>query len=200
MDLFLNSTTNIDTIGKALSTTTVTEMNLKSTDIELTDGYDLPVYGLDSGQFLGIHVPALTCIFLSLISAFVVLIFSFRYQSFRTFFKWSKSERFVVYLALCDGLFNISHSLDHLHILITRNHVYPKQLCKFYGFMLAEFITSQNLLVNVISINAFVLIYFRRNLDFGRYDYKLLLWVFGAPCLAAFAALGMGTLGPNGSL
>ena len=163
-------------------------------------GYDLPVYGLEQHQFLAIHIPALTCIILSLISALCVLVFSFKRKSYKTFFSWTKSERFVVYLAVCDGLFNISHSMDHLHILITRNHPYPSRLCEFYGFMLAEFITAQNLMVNVVSINAFVLIYYRKNLEFGIYDYRLLLWTFGFPFVAAMVALGLGTMGPNGTL
>lgn len=163
-------------------------------------GYDLPLSGIAEGQFLAIHIPALTCIILSLLSAVGVLFFSFRAQSFRTFFNWTKSERFVVYLAICDGLFNICHSMDHLHIMITRDHVHPKTLCEFYGFMLAEFITAQNLMVNIVSINAFVLIYFRKTLEFGLYDYKLLLWMFGLPFTAAMVALNLGTLGPNGAL
>ena len=60
--------------------------------------------------------------------------------------------------------------MDHLHIVIKKDHIYPKELCEFYGFMLAEFITAQNLMVNIVCINAFVLIYFRRNIDFGKGD------------------------------
>lgn len=171
----------------------------KATKIPET-GYDLPLSGIAEDQFLEIHIPALICIILSLFSALCVLIFSFRTKNFRTFFQWTKSERFVVYLAICDGLFNICHSMDHFHIMLTRNHVSPHSLCEFYGFMLAEFITAQNLMVNVVSINAFVLIYFRKTLEFGRYDYRLLLWMFGAPFLAAMVALSLGTLGSNGAL
>lgn len=67
-------------------------------------GYDLPVYGLENGQFYSIHIPAITCIILSFISVVAILVASFRLQSIKTFFSWTKSERFVVYLALCDGL------------------------------------------------------------------------------------------------
>ncbi|KAK3093666.1 hypothetical protein FSP39_018658 [Pinctada imbricata] len=163
------------------------------------DGYDLPVYGIANGQFYNLHVPALTCIFLGLFTVIGVLVASFRLQSYRTFFSWSKSERFVVYLALCDGLFNIAHSMDHLHIIITRNHVYPKELCQFYGFMLTEFITAQNLMVNVVAFNAFILIYFRKNVEFGKYDWRLLLYTFGTPFVAASIAAALGTLGTNGA-
>ncbi|XP_069118063.1 uncharacterized protein [Argopecten irradians] len=170
-----------------------------STEKTLKTGYDLQVYGLDNGQFLSIHIPALTCIMLSFISAVLIMVDSYRLQSFRSFFSWTKSERFVVYLAVCDGLFNIAHSMDHLHIVIARDHVHPVQLCEFYGFMLAEFITAQNLMVNVVAINAFVLIYYRKNVGFGRYDWKLLAWTFGAPFVGATIAGIAGQLGTNGA-
>ena len=166
----------------------------------MSSGYDLPLYGIDNGQFYYIHIPALICIFLSLLCAIFVLTASFKAQNITTFFLWTKSERFVVYLAICDALFNICHSMDHLHLVISKNHVYPKGLCAFYGFMLAEFITAQNLMVNVVSINAFVLIYFRKKIDFGKWDWKLLLWTFGLPFMGAIIAGSADTLGPNGTL
>lgn len=164
------------------------------------NGYDLDVYGLKDDKFYQLHVPAITCIALSLISALMVITLSFKSQSFKTFFSWTKSERFVVYLAICDALFNVAHSMDHLHIVITKDHVRPLELCQFYGFALAEFISAQNLMVNIIAINAFVLIYYRKNLDFGRYDWRLLSWTFGLPFLGATAAAIAGQLGPNGAL
>ncbi|KAJ8310604.1 hypothetical protein KUTeg_012469 [Tegillarca granosa] len=178
------------------STATITQSNVI---VSLGSGYDLPVYGLDNGQFYFIHIPAMICIALSFFSAVTILIASFKMQNYRTFFCWTKSERFVVYLAICDGLFNIAHTVDHAHIAITKNHVYPRELCEFYGFMLAEFITAQNLMVNVVAINAFILIFFRKSFKFGKYDWKLLLWTFGAPFLGAMAAAFAGQLGPNGT-
>lgn len=166
----------------------------------LRSGYDLPVYGLANGQLLYIHIPALICITTSFICVVVVIGLSFRRQSYKTFFRWTRSERFVVYLALCDGGFNISHFTDHIHIVIVRNHVYPKELCEFYGFNLAVFITAQNLMVNVVAINAFVLIYFNKQIPFGKKDYRLLLWTFGAPIVFSAIAGILGQLGPNGTL
>ncbi|XP_062610876.1 uncharacterized protein LOC134272691 [Saccostrea cucullata] len=164
-----------------------------------SDGYSLPVYGLTEGHFYTLHIPALSCIFLSFASAVLTMVLSFRQKSYKTFFSWSKSERFVVYLAICDAAFNLAHSMDHLHILITKNHVYPKELCEFYGFMLAEFITAQNLMVNIIAVNAFVLILLNKQIDFGIKDYRLLLWTFGTPFICATVAGIAGQLGPNGS-
>lgn len=167
---------------------------------QLRDGYDLPVYGLDSGRFYALHVPALTCIFLSLISAIVTIVLSFKKTPQRAFSDWTKSERFIVYMAICDGAFNIAHSIDHLHILITRDHVYPPQLCQFYGVMLVEFITAQNLMVNIVAVNAFMLMIFNKQLKFGKLDWHLILWIFGTPFLFSMIALANKQFGPNGSL
>lgn len=178
-----------------------TEMN--ASEVKETvpqSGYDLPVYGLENETFYFIHIPAIVCITCSFVCASIAIILSFRRQSYHTFFtKWSKSDRFIVYLAICDGAFNVSHFTDHLHILIVRNHVYPKELCEFYGFNLAVFITAQNLMVNIVAINAFMLMYFDKNLNFGSRDWRLLLWTFGAPFLGATIAGIAGQLGPNGT-
>lgn len=164
-------------------------------------GYDLGVYGLDNGQFLYIHIPALVCIAVSFTCVVTAIVLSFRRRNYRKFFsELMKSERFVVYLAICDGLYNVFHFTDHLHIVIVKNHVYPVELCEFYGFTLVVAISSQNLMVNVVAINAFMLMYNDRKMDFGQCDWKLLLWTFGVPLVGAVLSLIHGQLGPNGAL
>lgn len=163
------------------------------------DGYCLPVYGLDNGTFYRIHIPALSCICVSFVCALATLSYSFYSQRITTFFTWTKNERFVVYVALCDALFNIAHFSDHLHIVLTESLPRPKSLCAFYGFMLAEFITAQNLMVNIVAINVFMMIFYRKKLNFGRWDHRLVLYIFGAPAVAAAIAGALGQLGPNGA-
>ncbi|XP_065944530.1 uncharacterized protein [Magallana gigas] len=164
----------------------------------LQDGYDLPVYGLDTGWFLYIHVPALCCIFVSLFCASAVLIASFRSQS-RSFFSWMRSERFVVYLSMCDALFNLTHSMDHLQMVITKDHVYPVELCEFYSFFLEVFSSAQFLMTNVAAFNAFGLIFLKKQFELGKYDWKLLLFTFGVPFVLSICALNLGYYGPTGS-
>ena len=131
--------------------------NVNEANVEL-DGYSLPVYGLADGTFYNLHIPALTCICLSFMCATASIVYSFYHQHYSTFFNWTKSERFVIYTASCDALFNVAHFSDHLHIVITKTFPQPKSLCALYGFMLFEFITAQNLMVNVVSINVFLMI------------------------------------------
>ncbi|XP_062614359.1 uncharacterized protein LOC134276089 [Saccostrea cucullata] len=182
-------------------TENTSELKVPSTNRFPSNGiqssYDLPVYGLENGDFYSLHIPAITCIFLSFVSVLAVIVASFKTRSM-TFFSWTKSERLVVYLALCDGLFNISHALDHTQMIVTKNHVYPKELCTFYAFMLMEFVTAQNLMVSAVALNVFILIYFSKDLNFGKYDWRLLVYTFGIPCVGGTLAAIFDKLGPNG--
>eukprot|EP00105_Crassostrea_gigas_P020752 XP_011439620.1 PREDICTED: uncharacterized protein LOC105336843 [Crassostrea gigas] len=167
------------------------------TESVLQDGYDLPVYGLDTGWFLYIHVPALCCIFVSLFCASAVLVVSFRSQT-RPFFSWMRSERFVVYLTMCDVLFNITQSLGHLQMVITKDHVYPVQLCEFYSFFLEFIAPAQVLVTHVAAFNAFGLVFLQKKLEFGKYDWKLLVINFGVPFVLSASAALSGYYGPMG--
>ena len=164
------------------------------------DGFDIPLYGLDNGLFYALHIPAVVCVSVSLICAAVAIIISFRRHGDQAFFAWSKCDRFVVYLAICDGLFNLAHGSDHLHVIITKKHVYPKELCHLYGFMTSIFVTAQNLLVAAIAVNIFVMMYFQKKPKFGRYDWIFITITFGVPVAAATIAWCLGKLGPNGML
>ena len=170
------------------------------------DGYDLPLYGIEDGRFNVVHISALVCISLSLCCVTVVLTLCRRElkgtnkntNKPKSFYKWTKGERFIIYLCTCDGLFNVFHLIDHGYILATRGHVKPAGLCQFYAFVILEFISAQVLMVNLIAVNAFSLIYFRKKIDLGKYDYKLMTWTFGIPFLACIVCLSFGVFGPNG--
>lgn len=186
--------------SEKIHSVTISTANIDNQQSELKSGYDLPVYGLKNNTFYGIHIPAIICIVSSFTCAIIAITLSFKRQNYKGFFtKWTRSDRFIVYLALCDGLFNVAHFTDHMHIVIVRDHVYPKELCEFYGFTLALFITAQNLCVNIVAINAFVLMYFSKHLNFGRFDWKLLTWTFAVPFVGAAIAGISGQLGPNGA-
>ncbi|XP_052762212.1 uncharacterized protein LOC128204844 [Mya arenaria] len=166
----------------------------------LRDGYDIPVYGLANGKFYYVHIPAIVCIAVSLSCALAAITLSFRRKSYRTFFsKWSKSERLVVYLSTFDALFSVSHLPDHLQIVITKDHVRPRELCTIYGFMLVVFFAAQMLIVNVVAIDAFVMMYFNKKIYFGKYDSGLLVLTFGVPFVGAVVAAVYGQFGPMGS-
>ena len=167
----------------------------------LRDGYDLPVYGLDNGLFYALHVPAIVCICLSFTCAISAIVLAFRrHRDVRSFFSWTKCDRFVVYLAICDGLFNLAHGSDHTHVLITKHHVHPKTLCQFYGFVTNTFVSAQNVLVAIIAVHVFVLMFFQMKPKFGRCDWLLVSFIFGVPLCISSVVWYLGKFGPNGML
>ena len=175
--------------------------NITSADEHIDSRYNFPVYGKSEGLFKVIHGAALACIFVSMTCACIVLTLSFKRQACRHFFsKWSKCDRFIVYLSTCDLLFNISHSMDHLHMLITDDHVRPLALCETYAFFVFLFVSSQCIMTVLIAINAFVLIRFRKTFDFGKRDWKLLTLTFGGSFVLCLTATILQEMGPTGFL
>ncbi|XP_076116751.1 adenosine receptor A3-like [Mytilus galloprovincialis] len=170
----------------------------KTTKIHVPrDGYDLPLFGLENHHFASLHLTALSCISISLTFSVIVLTLSFRNSNHR-FVCWTKSERLVVYMAICDGVFNLTHSLEHLQIYITKDHVRPRELCMFYSFVIGEFISAQMFMVNAVSINVFSMIYLGKDIHLGKYDWKLLLYTFGIPFVVHLVSAFLGKLGSTG--
>ncbi|XP_061168974.1 uncharacterized protein LOC133178247 [Saccostrea echinata] len=159
----------------------------------------IPVLGLEDGRFYSYHVTALVTIGASLSCVIAIFWVSFRSHSYKSFFLWTVSDRFVVYLATCDGLFNLTHVLDHVQMVVTKSHVYPKGLCVFYAFLIVVFTTAQALLVLVIALNSFSLVILEKTVKFGAYDWRLLIFMFGIPTAEASVAAFLGQLGPTGS-
>ena len=129
-----------------------------------------------------------------------VIVASFVSKGSARFYNWAKCDRFIVYMACFDALFNISHSMDHTHMLIAKDHVYPKELCSFYAFIMLQFFGGQNCLVLTIAINIFVAVHFKRQITFGNCDCYLLLAIIGIPLVEVVVALSLNTLGPHGAL
>ena len=164
----------------------------------LRNSYDLPVYGLNTPRFYGLHIPSIVCLTFSLACAIIAFVVSFRRHKGTSFFHWVACDRFIVYLAICDGALNLPHCGDHLQVAITKDHIYPPVLCQFYGFMVAVFASSQNILVGIIAINIFAMMYFNKKLHFGKLDWILLTIVYGVPIAGGITAWCLGYLGPNG--
>lgn len=161
---------------------------------------EIPVRGLNSERFYPYHVTAITCIGASLVGVVVILYVSFKSRLYKSFFQWTLSDRFVVYIAACDGLFNLSHVLDHVQMVVTRSHVYPRNLCVVYALLVVVFTTAKGLLVSAIALNSFCAVHFGKSVNFGSYDWKLHLFILGIPSMEASLAVLLNKLGPTGLL
>ncbi|XP_052820271.1 uncharacterized protein LOC128246109 [Mya arenaria] len=161
--------------------------------------FDLPVYWLANEMFYYIHIPAIVCLLASLSCAVATIVLFFKRRNAGEFFtKWSKGERLVVYISTCDGMFCASHLIDHLQILFSLDHVRPKELCAFYGFIMTLFVVAQILIVNVVAVNVFVMMFLNKKFSFGKYDSRLLIWAFVVPFTGATVAATYEQFGPMG--
>ena len=164
------------------------------------NGYDIPVYGLHTYRFYVLHISAIVCMTISLGCAMVALVMSFRRHRGQPFFSWTTCDRFIIYEAVFDGPLILPRGADHMQVLITEDHAHPKTLCQFYGFMTAATATSQHIFVGIIAINIFAMMYFRKKLEFGKYDWMLFLTIYGIPAAGGVAAWSFGSIGPNGAM
>ncbi|XP_060072829.1 uncharacterized protein LOC132552658 [Ylistrum balloti] len=165
----------------------------------MKSGYDERPLGLDSGQFYVIHVTALIAISASFICAIIVIVLSLKQHKYKNFFDRTKSERLIVYTATCDATFNVIHSAEHIQMIVTTNFVYPIELCRLHGFMTLQLGFAQVILVLFVAVNIFCMMFLRKNISFGKYDWKLFLTVILCPFLVGVGSLIAGAIGPNGA-
>ncbi|XP_021358188.1 uncharacterized protein LOC110453526 isoform X2 [Mizuhopecten yessoensis] len=164
---------------------------------EAKSAYDLELFGINDGSFVLLHSLAITCLGLSILSALCVIVASTMDRGLKGIFSWTKSERFVFYLACTETILGITHLLDHSQILITRDHVRPAVLCQAYGFVLYTFVFAELFTVNIIAVTIFFIIYLRKKVEYGSRDWKVFLWIFGLPFTSAVVLASMGQFGTN---
>ena len=87
---------------------------------------------------------------------------------------------------------------DHVYMLLTQTHV-PKVLCATVAFLLGEFMTAQSVVVVFTALNAILLVCLRIRVKLGCLDWKLLVVVFGLPCVMYAPAASVDMLGSNGA-
>ncbi|XP_052084931.1 uncharacterized protein LOC127722128 [Mytilus californianus] len=163
-------------------------------------GYDIPVFGAGHSCFYVIHVTAIVCLVLSFSTAISVIISLFKSKARKPFMTWQKHERFLIYRCICDTIFGFVHSLDHGQMLFTQDHVRPRGLCSMYAVIIVNLCVSQMNLSLSSAFNALLSVYFRKNFDFGRNDWKLLVFIFLIPFIVVVVIWSLGVLGPGGFL
>ncbi|CAH1801711.1 unnamed protein product [Owenia fusiformis] len=160
----------------------------------------LPVFGQPGAWFWIIHIGAASSLFISISFSFSLVVYLgvMGKRRNRSFWTWKLPERLVIYLALCDLLWSISHSIDHYLMIILYDHV-PDLLCIILGFLLNELIFMQAIVVIFTAINAFVLVVKNKKLPLGRYDWRLLAISILMPAAIGFVFVYFDLLGPSGA-
>lgn len=122
-----------------------------------------------------IHVTAIVCLLLSLSSAVGVIILLYKSRAEKSFMKWHKHERFLIYRCICEISYSFVHTLDHAQTLITKDHGRPSRLCTLYAMLIVITCISETLFSLTSAFNGFLSVYFRKNVNFGNKDWKLIL-------------------------
>ncbi|XP_060067601.1 uncharacterized protein LOC132547817 [Ylistrum balloti] len=177
----------------------VTSESPKQISPVINSGFDIEMVGTDGWSFRLLHSLAITCLGLSIFSALYVIIASTMDRGLRRFFTWTKSDRFVFYMACTEIVVDTTHLLDHSQIFITQDHVRPEMLCEAYGFIMNSLVMTQILTVNIIAITVFHIIYLHKDIEYGSSDWKMFLWIFGMPLTSSVVFAATGQFGTNGT-
>ena len=178
--------------------------NVTSTVVGVDSGVDsgqfkhvVPVYGYPGSIFYVIHIGGFVSLSISILFSSGVLIYLLCPCRCDI---WGRKigERLVIYLAICDLGWSISHELDHAFMMALLDHP-PDTACTIFGFLLAEFIFAQAILTTFTAFNAFVLVVKEVRLNLGRCDWRVLSMAFGVPCVLNSIAAFFGYLGPSGA-
>ena len=132
-----------------------------------------PQFGYTIVAFTGCSV--ITC---------VIVMITLLKSSSGNFFKWSVVNRFSMYNAVGDLLFYIAQIAYGTHHAVV-DRLYKRfpsgWSCSVHAISILEFAYAQIFLSIAMSVYVFYLVYSNRHISFGKYDYRLLLLVFGMP-------------------
>ena len=161
--------------------------------------WDLPVFGYPGSTFYVIHILAIACLSISILTSSGVLLYLFLRPSSHkaAFFKRPAGERLVVYLALCDLFFSTAHELDHIYMLVTTDHP-PDVACIVFAFFVQAFILAQALLVFITAFNTMLLVVFNVKIGLGRHDWRLFALTLGIPTVVGIAGAAVPFIGQSG--
>lgn len=134
----------------------------------------------------------------SITACVLVIIFAFK-KNEKTFFKWKRAQRFVVMTSICDILFYGVQLIFNIHVSVTGlQYQPPPVICSIYAVFLLEFAYAQGILGIIAAASACFYILKQEELDLGKYDWKMLSFMFVFPAIVLVTASCNGGMGHNG--
>ena len=115
----------------------------------------------------------------------------------RSIHRVTLSSFWPIYASANVVYFSISHTCDHVYMLITEDHP-PDIECAVMAVFLLVFMLAQSIMVTFTAVNSFYMVVMEKRFDLGRYDWRLLLMAFGLPLVVMAILAGLGMLGPTG--
>lgn len=157
----------------------------------------LPAYGYPGFKFYLIHWTGIVGLTLSIFFSVTVLLYMLYFASPGSLFQRQIGERLVVYLAVFDLGFSLSHVADHVYMLITKGHP-PDPMCRTIAFLLQTFTIAQSFLIFFTATNAMIMVVLNKKLELGQYDWRLLTVTLGVPTSIGIAGVAVPFLGASG--
>ena len=157
----------------------------------------LPVTGYPGPIFYMLHITGISSLTISIFFSMGVmlkLLFACKCDIWRQ----GIGERLVIYLAICDLGWSISHEMDHIYMIVTHDHP-PDKLCAGFAFMLLWWICAQAIIVTFTAFNAFILVVKEEHLNLGRFDWRLTVPSLLISFLLALIPALFNILGPTGA-
>ena len=187
---------------------------------------EMPLYGYPGVLFYAIQATALLCLSLSTLFCLVLISFLCLFRKIKerhslnaindqanpaltkaqvhsilsnhTFKNWRTGDRLVIYLAIADLSYSVSHIVDKAYYAYAEANP-PDTLCTVVGFFYQEFMFAQWIIIVFTAVNACCLVVFNKRLHLGRSDWKLLVVAFGTPAVNGTIAISLGLLGQSGA-
>lgn len=136
-----------------------------------------------------IHIVELFCASITLYSTVKTLIKSFNYFDYDTL---KVIQRLPIYISLNYFCLSLFHSLDHFISLVSSNPV-SYIGCKILGFLVDMSIYNNCIMIGFMAYSMWKTIIFKKHVEMGIYDWKLLLPSF----LLIFIYAGIGNFDNN---
>ena len=147
--------------------------------------------------YYSVHIVAWIMLVTSIICSVITIIWQQRTASSKQFFRRKLGERLVVYLAVTDIFFSITHFGDHLFTFLGRGHP-PHIPCIVFSVVLMENMIAQSMVVFMTAVSLCLLVTCNRKISFGPRDVGLLLVSYGGPLIVVATCGLMGYFGNQG--
>ncbi|RKP14790.1 hypothetical protein BJ684DRAFT_18834 [Piptocephalis cylindrospora] len=141
---------------------------------------------------LRIHSIALVLLSASFCCSATILLLSWAMGRTRTI-----GHRIPIYLGICDIFASGIHIIDHIYSLMNR-HPFPPAQCTAVAAVFSFWINCSLFLVSTMAISIFYGVYRHTLIDFGRYDWKLLVTTMIGSLVFVSLGLGFRAYGSSG--
>ncbi|CAG2212427.1 unnamed protein product [Mytilus edulis] len=126
----------------------------------------------------------------------LVIILAFK-KNEKTFFKWKRANRFVVMTSTCDILFYGVQLIYNINVSVSGSVPSPA-ICSMYAVFLLEFAYAQAILGEIAATTACYYILKQKELDLGKYEWKMFSYMFVFPAIVLVTASLNGGMDHNG--